>query len=137
MGSIEWLGESFELNETVSADALADFAAAASDAGGGDVKSMETVTTVRTMVWDCIAAGDLDRFKAHSRASRAGIEDWMLVFQATMTQETERPTGLPSGSSDGQPATDPKSVASSDDRASVLLAGRPDLQLSVLHTRTG
>ena len=135
MATVEFFSETFELNESVSADALADFAAAASTTKDSQTLSMESVITMRVMVWDCIAPTDLDRFKAVSKKHRASYDDWIEVFKATMEQKTERPTGQPSDSSAGPASIALKSVSVSEDKGSQLMDGRPDLQLAVKHMR--
>jgi hypothetical protein len=138
MTSIEFGGEQFTLNADVSADAMADFAEAAAGVKESDkAATMESVITIRAVVWDCIIAADLDRFKATSRRTRAGIEEWTAVLNATVAQQAERPTSRSSDSSTGPIDIAASSVVNSADRVlEERLPGRPDLQLAVLHTKS-
>lgn len=135
MSTVEFFGETFTLNTSVSADAMTEFAQASSDASTNKL-TMAAMVTVRDLVWDCIVPSELERFKTVSKQNRASVDDWMEILDATVAHETGRPTGRPSDSSDGPPVTEPKSVVSYDDRGLERLAGRPDLQLAVLHTRS-
>lgn len=131
--TVEFFGDTFELNDTVSEIALMEFAEAASN--GLDADLMEGLAALLRIVKSCIAPRDLKRFMVVARKNHAKSEHLVPILQATMAEVTERPTGLPSDSSDGQPTTELKSVSSSVDRGLERLSGRPDLQLAVVRQR--
>ena len=134
MGTVEFFGESFGLNAEVSEFALMEFAEAASD--GIDADAMAGMAAMMRLIKACVIEADAARFLKSARKNRASSTDLIPVLEATFGQVTERPTGLPSDSSDGQPVIVPSSVVKPADQGLERLAGRPDLQLAVLHTRT-
>ena len=134
MGSVEFFCESFDLNAEVSEFALMEFAEAAAD--GLDADAMAGMAAMMRLIKECVVPADVARFLKSARKNRASSKDLIPVLEATFGQVTERPTSLPSGSSDGQPAIVPSSVASAADRALEHFAGRPDLQLAVQHSRS-
>lgn len=134
MGSVEFFGENFDLNAEVSEFALMEFAEAAAD--GLDADAMAGMAAMMRLIKECIVPADVARFLKSARKNRASSKDLIPVLEATFGQVTERPTSQPSGSSDGLPVIEPSSVASSVDRGLERLAGRPDLQLAVLHARS-
>ena len=134
MTSVEFFGESFDLNDTVSEFALMEFAEAAAD--GLDADAMAGMAAMMRLIKECIVEADLARFLKSARANRARSEDLLPIFKATFEQVTERPTGLPSDSSDGQTVIVPSSVVKPADKGLEHFAGRPDLQLAVQHSRS-
>jgi hypothetical protein len=135
MGSVEFFGESFEVRPKVSQYAMAKFAkAAAKNKTPQDV--MLGMAAMLDLIEKCLTVEDWPRFDALADANDVDFEDLTAVLDAAFHQETERPTSLPSDSSDGQPVTVVSSVVKPADRASEMFAGRPDLQLAVLHTRS-
>ena len=134
MTSVEFFGEQFALNAEVSEFALMEFAEAAAD--GVDADAMAGMAAMMRLIKECVVAADVARFLKSARKNRAKSTDLIPVLEATFQQVTERPTGLPSDSSDGQPVIVPSSVVSADDRGLERLSGRPDLQLAVLHARS-
>jgi hypothetical protein len=134
MASVEFFGEQFGLNAEVSEFSLMEFAEAAAD--GLDANAMAGMAAMMRLIKECIVTDDVSRFLKSARKNRAGSEDLIPILKATFEQVTERPTGLPSDSSDGQSATVPSSVVSAVDKGLERLAGRPDLQLAVLHSRS-
>ncbi len=134
MAAVDFYGESFALNESVSEIALMEFAEASAD--GLDADMMQGMAAMMRLIKECVAPTDLKRFLVVARKNHASSEDLIAVLKATFEQTTERPTGLPAGSSDGQQTIEPKSDASSDDRGLEMLNGRPDLQLAVMRQRS-
>jgi len=134
MTSVEFFGEQFDLNAEVSEFALMEFAEAAAD--GLDADAMAGMAAMMRLIKECVVKADVARFLKSARKNRASSKDLLPVLTATFEQATERPTGLPSDSSDGQPAIVPSSVVKPADKGLERLAGRPDLQLAVLHTRS-
>ena len=134
MTSVEFFGESFDLNAEVSEFALMEFAEAAAD--GLDADAMAGMAAMMRLIKECVVKADVARFLKSARKNRASSKDLLPILKAMFQQVTERPTGLPSDSSDGQSVIVPSSVVSAVDKGLERLAGRPDLQLAVLHTRS-
>jgi hypothetical protein len=129
MAAVEFLGESFELRPKVSEYALLKFARAA--AAGEDGDTMEGMASMLRLLEKCIVPADWRRFDKLADEKDATAEQIMDVIKAAFEQVAERPTSLPSDSSDGQISTEPKSESNSAVKDSVL-SGRPDLQLAVM-----
>ena len=53
----------------------------------------------------CVAESDRGRFRELSRKNRAKIADWVEVYRNFTAEAAERPTGEPTGSSDGLDST--------------------------------
>lgn len=121
-------GETFELEDEPSEFAQAEFASAI--VGGVPEGSSDALGAIFLLTLSCIVEKDQTRFKAVCRKNRAKVEDLTAVLQVVKNGVADRPTGLPSDSSDGQPDIEPKSVANSGVKGSDRLAGRPDLQLA-------
>ena len=134
MASVEFFGESFALNAEVSEFSLMEFAEAAAD--GVDADAMAGMAAMMRLIKECVVTDDLSRFLKSARKNRASSKDLVPILEATFKQVTERPTSLPSDSSVGQPTTVLSSVVKPADKALEHFAGRPDLQLAVLHTRS-
>jgi len=134
-GTVEFFGETLALAESVSEIALMEFAEAADSGGDGD--TMEGRAAMFRLVKSCVADDDVKRFLTVARKNRATSAELLEVLKAAFTQVTERPTGLPADSSDGQPTTAPSAGSNSAGKASDRLAGRPDLQLAVARTKAG
>jgi len=134
MATTTFFGDTFELNETVSEIALMEFAEASAD--GLDADMMQGMAAMMRLIKECVDPKDLKKFLVVARKNHASSEDLVGVLKATFEQVTDRPTGLPADSSDGQQTIEPKSVSSSADRGLGLLNGRPDLQLAVMRQRS-
>lgn len=143
MSDVEFFGEVFALNPRESYEwAMIEFADAAM--GGADTDLLSGTAAVMSLLREAIAGGEVTdahkqgkdwaRFKATARKNKAQVRrDLMpLVFQI-FTQATERPTGLPSGSSDGQSSTPESSEVASYRRVIEReeASGRPDRALMV------
>ncbi len=133
MGSIEFYGQQFELDDTPSEFALMEFAEAAADGADGD--TMQGMASMLRLIRGCLTAEDWPRFARTARTNKAAAKDLLPVFEAAFGQATERPTGQPSDSTDGLPTITPKPASNSAGKVSTLLAGRPDLQLAVRKAR--
>jgi len=129
MAAVQFLGESFELRPKVSEYALLKFARAA--AAGEDGDTMEGMASMLRLLEKCIVPADWRRFDRLADEKDASAEQIMDVIKVAFEQVAERPTSLPSDSSDGQISTEPKSGSNSAVKDSVL-SGRPDLQLAVM-----
>jgi len=134
MATVEFFGETFALNESVSEIALMEFAEASAD--GLDADMMQGMAAMMRLIKECVAPTELKRFLVVARKNHASSEDLVAVLKATFGQVTDRPTGLPVDFSDGQQIIELKSDASSADRGLELLNGRPDLQLAVMRQRS-
>ena len=136
MATVEFFGETFELRPKVSQYALAKFAKAVSKSKTGE-DVMRSMASMYDLVERCVTAEDWDRFDETASANDASFEELTAVLAGAFQSATERPTSLPSDSSDGQKIIAPSVASSSADKGLDRLAGRPDLQLAVLHTRAG
>lgn len=131
--TVQFCGEQFTLNDTVSEFALMEFASAAAD--GGDADTMQGMASMLRLIQDCIIPEDWMRFRTAARKNRVAAADLMPVLNASFEQAAGHPTGRSSDSSDGPASIDPKPVSSSAAKASGRFAGRPDLALAVIRTR--
>lgn len=132
MATVEFHGEQFALRPKVSEYALLKFARAAR--GGQDAESMEGMAAMLDLLEKCIEPADWARFDKLADDSDATAEEIMAVVQAAFGQAAERPTKLPSDSSDGPTSIPLKSESSSSPAATSRLARRPDLATAVLRT---
>jgi hypothetical protein len=134
MTTVQFFGEQFALREKVSDYALMKFARAARN--GQDGETMEGMASMLDLLEKCIVPEDWKRFDKLASDSDAPAADIMAVIKEAFGQEAARPTELPSDSSDGPTAIEPKSPPSSDGNVSQLLRGRPDLQAAVRQAQT-
>jgi len=102
MATFDYFGESFAYAEEFPTFEYAEFAEALAD--GEDSESTRATGVALRFAVGCVAEKDRARFRRVSRQHRAKAEDWMKVSAGWTAEETERPTGLPSDSSDGQPS---------------------------------
>jgi hypothetical protein len=129
MTTVQFFGQEFTLRDDVSEWALMTFARAARN--GQDGETMEGMAAMLDLLEDCVVPEDWKRFSSVAKANRARSKDISAVIQAAFAQETGRPTGRSSDSSDGPTTIEPKSQSSSDGNVSQLLRGRPDLIAAV------
>jgi len=140
MATFDYFGESFAYADEFPAFEYAEFAEALAD--GEDSESARATGVALRFAVGCVAAKDRARFRRVSRVNRAKVEDWMKVSADWTAEETERPTGLPSDSSDGQSVT--VETSASQPIASVTSLTepekprlvRPDLALAAARSRT-
>jgi len=135
VSTIQFCGETFEVHpDGVSEWAQGEFSEAVARNAESDEESAEVVAAMMRLAVGCIADKDVNRFRAVGRKHRATFASLLGVLQDA-TAVTERPTGLPTDSSDGQPITDPKPDSPSVDPGLESLSGRPDLQMAIIRQR--
>jgi len=93
MTSVEFFGESFALNDTVSEFALMEFAEAAAD--GLDADAMAGMAAMMRLIKECIVKADVARFLKSARANRASSNDLLPVLKA-MFEQPAGPRARPS-----------------------------------------
>jgi len=118
-------GESFHLVDEPSEFAFLEFAEASEDI---DSSKLAALAAVMRLLRETIADQDWARFRASARKNKAKIEDLLPVLVSVFIGGDVRPTGRPSGSSDGSEATGASSEDGVSSEALSLLGGRPDLQ---------
>lgn len=132
MATVTLWGQEFELHpDGISEYALLEFAAAQRDVEGGDANSSAGMAALFDLVLDTLAEDARRPFKVAARKNRAKAEDLMKIVSAAAEDAADRPTSLPSVSSDGPTLTEPKSE-SVFERAERLQPGRPDLQMATV-----
>lgn len=132
MSTVELFGESFELHpDGVNPSALLFFALDSQDEDTSPAAAARQNATLMTLCLETIAEKDRSRYRRVMVKNRAEITDHMKVIEAAAVPAADRPTELPSGSSDGQPSTEPKSE-SVYERAARLAPGRPATQLAIV-----
>ncbi len=137
MADVDLFGEVFALNPREDYEwAMIEFADAAM--GGADADLLSGAAAVMALLREVIAPGedgrDWDRFRKVARAKKAQTKrDLMPVVVQIFQQAAERPTGLPSDSSDGQASTPESSEVASYRRVIEReeASGRPDRALMV------
>ncbi len=133
LDSFEFFGETFRLNPAGDYQMeLLEFADAAT--GGADSELLAGMAAVVRLLRAAVHGDDWSRFWASAKKNKAQVRtDLMPVVVAAFAQPIDRPTGLPSGSSDGQASTPQNSGGDSSSRVIARLEeqGRPDLALVV------
>jgi hypothetical protein len=128
-----WFGEQIRVNPDYSDLVFLEFmhVAAATDLGNRVASQQATMTFLR----DQIHPDDWDRFMAAAKANRQQFDDMLKLAGSIVRAVTRFSSGRLSGSSTGQPSTDPNStgVSSSVAYAMEQLRGRPDLKMAVWH----
>lgn len=125
---VEFFGETFTLAEEISEFALMEFAESAENA---DSETLAGLAAIMRLLREVVIPEDWGRFKATARKNKAKVEDVLPLAVSVFEVKTARPTPRPADSSDGPPATEPRSTSGSGSRAFDLLDGRPDLQVMV------
>lgn len=123
---IDFFGQEIRLVDEVSEWALMEFA---HDATTADSNSLEGLAAVMQLLREAVDPVDWDLFKATARANRVNAEQCMTAVVTVFQEQTNRPTGRPSVSSDGPRVTATSSTVGSSPQGIDRLAGRPDLQL--------
>ena len=105
MATFTYFGEKFTYADEYPAFEYAEFCEALAD--GEDSEGARATGVALRFALGCVAEKDRARFRQVSRKNRAKTDDWLKVSAAweKTAEETERPTGLPSDSSDGQSDT--------------------------------
>lgn len=133
MAEVELFGEFFALNPREEYEwAMIEFADAA--LGGADTDLLSGAAAVKELLSSAISADDWPRFRALAKKKKAQTKrDLMPIVVQIFTQAAERPTGLPSDSSDGQSTTPESSEVASYRRVIEReeASGRPDRALMV------
>lgn len=135
MATAVFMGDSFNVQDEISAIAMGDFAVAAASTEGEDKNSLPAMAAMMGLLEDCVMPEEWQRFRKVAKAKRAGFDDLMKFVGEIMVASAERPTGQPSDSTDGLPTTELKSVSSSADKVTQAFPGRPDKQLAVLRAQ--
>ncbi len=107
--------------------------------GSVEAGSSDDFVAVKAALREAIEPEDFDGFWASAIEHRQTTDGLLKIYHAISThaaeQETERPTVLPSDSSDGLERTPLRSVPQPADPAMERLIGRPDLQSALLEAR--
>lgn len=114
---VHCLGGTYKVAEKVGLMPLLRFAHAAKQ--GLDTADMDGLAAVYDMLHDCLDPADWDRFAADMTREKAGADDLLPLVTQAIEVLSARPTGAPSGSSDGSPATTATSTAGSPPRPDV------------------
>lgn len=134
MSEVEFLGESFQLEDEPNQFALMEFAGAAQDA---DDASLDSLAAIFRLVEAAITAEDWPRFRALARKKKATVEQLLPVAVGVFEAASERPTLRPVDSSAGpQPAAVNSADGSSNRVIERLEAeGRPSWALIALQEK--
>lgn len=126
--SFDWFGHEIRVHPDLSDIAIIDIVGAMHD----DTKAIETIARLGETL---VHPDDLDEFMRVARANRQTMDDIAELAMELIGALAERPTELPSDSSDGQQTTARTSTGDSSSRAIEALEGRPDLQLMVMRRK--
>lgn len=131
MAELTFQGETFGLEDSYAAMVIAD---AATEASAGGVSEL---VAFRNILQHLILPEEWDRFHALCVSSRANEQALLKAVQDAVEAINERPTELPSDSSDGHESTPARSEGDSSLRVIGRLEGkgRPDLALQVTRTQ--
>jgi hypothetical protein len=137
LADFDFFGESFRFNPADEYQwELMEFAEAAT--GGADSELLSGIAAVMRLLKSAIHADDWQRFRTSAKTNKARVREHLMpVVWAAFSQPIDRPTGLPSDSSDGQPTTPENSADDSSSRVIARLEeqGRPDLALVVAQSQ--
>lgn len=136
MTQFTYFDESFRYAEDYPAFEWAEFQEALAD--DLEASSARATGVALRFAVACVDPKDRERFRRVSRKNKAKIDDWMVVFRDWTTEETERPTGQPTDSTDGLEVTPESSgsqpvasVTSLPEPAAEPRQLRPDLALAI------
>lgn len=125
-------GETFEVDVDLLSDWDLTEYAAATYGPDGEVNEYQGRAALLRLVLVTMAPKEQTRFRQTARAKKATLDDLIGVFRQVVEARTDRPTGRPSDSSAGPPAT---AESSAPDYSLVQERlerdGRPDLALIV------
>lgn len=102
MSTFTYFGEEMSYAEEFPAFEYAEFQEALAE---DEVDNARATGVALRLAVACVAEADRGKFRKLSRQNRAKVEDWLRVYRDFTTEATERPTGQPTDSSDGQPST--------------------------------
>lgn len=162
--TIEWQGESYGIAGKVGLAPLIRFAKVAKQ--GTDANDLDGLVAIHDLLEQCFVEGpycsacgtadpaedccpdrhvvenEFERWLDAATASRADSDEMLEVVGLVVSALSERPTGKPSASLAGLPATKPNTAAGSSagsvsERVQQRLEaqGRPDLALAVVRSR--
>lgn len=123
-----YFGESLRANPNLSELDYIDFMDAH---GQGDIVESQAAAAIKGFARTCLHADDFERFWATAKNNRQGTEQVFTLLAKIVEAATDRPTGLPSGSSDGQSNTGTNSEVDYS-LAMRQYEGRPDLQMAIV-----
>ncbi len=105
MAEVEFFGDTFRLNPASDYQMeLLEFADAAT--AGADSEMLAGMAAVVRLLKAAVSADDWDKFWSTAKRNKAQVRaDLMPVVVQAFAQPIDRPTGLPSDSSDGQAST--------------------------------
>jgi hypothetical protein len=139
---VQFYGETFHVTDEPNEFAMMEFADTAEQV---EDNSLPALAALFRLLHESVAANPFDetssaesewaRFRKVARANRADSATLLPVVFAVYSEATERPTVLPSASSDGPEPTPLRSVSPPDVPVSEPLSGRPDLQSALLEAR--
>ena len=136
-----WFGATIRVHPDLSDLAFLDLIPTM-EMGGADMTTdfalvAGLVDAVKAMATALVHPEDFDEFWGLAKKNRQTMEDIADLGAQLIEATTDRPTGLPSDSSDGQQATGTSSTGDSSSRALRLLEdrGRPDLAVAVLRAQ--
>lgn len=130
--TFSYFGATIRVHPQLTDIALMELGDVLAALGQNDESPLEAL---RRMTGVLVHPNDVDVFWARLRANRQTTEDLSDLAVKLVEGITDRPTGLPSDSSAGQPNTPTSSEAASssvDEEALRLLEGRPRLQVLLL-----
>lgn len=131
--TFDYFGETLRAHPDLSDVAVVDlFGSFGSADGANDVAGM-----LRSIGSTLVHDDDVEAFWRLARSNRQTMEDLAQFAMDLIAAITDRPTKLPSDSSDGQSPTDTRSEDDSSSRALRVLEGRPDLQVAVIQAQAG
>jgi hypothetical protein len=128
VADVEFLGEHFKLRKKLPQYALMKFAKSAQSV---EANTLDALGSMLNLLQKCIAAEDWDRFDALADEEQPDMEDLFAVISKVFEEATDRPTGLPSVSSDGPSGTQLRSVSPPADPATEMLSSRPDARYAL------
>lgn len=100
----------------------------------GNVETNDAIADglIKDLMRMCIHPEDFDAFWRLARETRQRTEDIFPIAHRIVAAVSERPTGRPSGSSDGLSRTQQNSAGDDFSAAMAANAGRPDRQLALV-----
>lgn len=108
-------GQEFRMSERIGLMPLLRFAHAS--AKGVDSNDMQGLAAMYEVIRDCIDESEWDRFQQHAIDTKAESEELLQVVSDVIEVLSARPTGSPSGSSNGRQQTSRSSKGSSPQTA--------------------
>jgi hypothetical protein len=129
MTAFDYFGESFEFSPEVDPFAITEFAEAMDD--DVDSEGLRGIAVAWRLALSCVAEDDRKRFRSVSRKNKAKVIDYLAVFRDWTAEATERPTGLPTDSSDGPTLTVVNSGSQPEPEVSTEPTVRADMRLAV------